>query len=252
MIAVEPDRNTNRTRFVRRVDRRINLLALRAPAPQQIFNEAFTALEFPKLLLRAPELATLKTRAPRHIMVLPGFGAGDASTFPLRSYLSYLGHSVTGWDRGLNVQDVEETLDELKVFVDRKTSELGVPIVLVGWSLGGYLAREVARDLPDRIEQVFTLGSPVIGGPKYTQLAPLFRAQGVDVDWIEQAIIEREKNPLNTSVTAVFSKNDGVVAWQACIDNKSPNVEHFEVTASHIGLGISADAYRIIGLGLQD
>ncbi|MFT7141496.1 MAG: pimeloyl-ACP methyl ester carboxylesterase, partial [Sulfitobacter sp.] len=135
--------------------------------------------------------------------------------------------------------------------VERKTSELGVRIVLVGWSLGGYLAREVARDLPDRIEQVFTLGSPIIGGPKYTQVAPLYRAQGIDVDWIEQAIIEREKVALNTDVTAIYSKIDGVVAWQACIDDKSPNVEHIEVTSSHIGLGISADAYRIIASGLQ-
>lgn len=226
--------------------------ALKPPAPHQILNEAFTALELPKLLLRAPELATLKTRTPRHIMVLPGFGAGDASTFPLRSYLSYVGHNVTGWDRGLNVQDVQATLDELVAVIDRKTSELGVPIVLVGWSLGGYLAREVARDLPDRIEQVFTLGSPIIGGPKYTQVAPLYRAQGVDVDWIEQAVMERESVTLNSRVTAVYSKNDGVVAWQACIDKKSPNVEHVEVTASHIGLGISADVYRIIASALQD
>ena len=226
--------------------------ALKPPAPQQIFNEAFTALELPKLLWRAPELAALKTRTPRHIMVLPGFGAGDASTFPLRSYLAYLGHRVTGWDRGLNVQDVQATLDELVAAVDQKTSELDAPIVLVGWSLGGYLAREVARDLPDRIEQVFTLGSPIVGGPKYTQVAPLYRAQGIDVDWIEQAIIERESVPLTTTVTAVYSKNDGVVAWRACIDEKSPNVEHIEVTASHIGLGISADAYRIIASALQD
>jgi pimeloyl-ACP methyl ester carboxylesterase len=229
----------------------MTLPALRPPAPHQIFNEAFTALELPKLLLRAPELASLKTRTPRHIMVLPGFGAGDASTLPLRSYLSYVGHNVTGWNRGLNVQDVQTTLDELVTVVERKTSELGVRIVLVGWSLGGYLAREVARDLPDRIEQVFTLGSPIIGGPKYTQVAPLYRAQGIDVDWIEQAIIEREKVALNTDVTAIYSKIDGVVAWQACIDDKSPNVEHIEVTASHIGLGISADAYRIIASGLQ-
>jgi pimeloyl-ACP methyl ester carboxylesterase len=229
-----------------------HLSVLKPPAPEHMFREAFTAFELPKLFLRAQELASLKSRNPRNIMVLPGFGAGDSSTLPLRSYLSYMGHKVRGWDRGLNVQDVEATMDELVAVVDRYTSELGEPIVLVGWSLGGYLAREVARDLPDRIEQVFTLGSPIIGGPKYTQVAPLFRAQGIDVDWIEQAIIERETVPLNTKVTAVYSKNAGVVAWRACIDEKSPNVEHIEVTATHIGLGISADAYRIIATAIRD
>lgn len=228
------------------------MAALKPPAPQHIFKEMFSAFELPKLYLRAPELASLKSRNPRNIMVLPGFGAGDSSSLPLRSYLSYLGHNVRGWGRGLNVQDVQTTMDKLVSVVDRYTSELGEPIVLVGWSLGGYLAREVARDLPDRIEQVFTLGSPIIGGPKYTQVAPLYRAQGIDVDWIELAIIEREIVPLTTKVTAIYSKNDGVVAWRACIDDKSNNVEHIEVAATHIGLGISADVYRIIATAIQD
>jgi poly(3-hydroxyalkanoate) synthetase len=72
------------------------------------------------------------------------------------------------------------------------------------------------------------------------------------VDGIEQAIIEREDTTeLTTPVTAVYSKTDGIVAWQACIDKKSPNVEHIEVKASHIGLGISADSFEIIGERLK-
>jgi pimeloyl-ACP methyl ester carboxylesterase len=221
-------------------------MSIKPPNPAEMFNEALTAFEIPKLLLNAPELANLKTKNSRKVMVLPGFGAGDVSTLPIRSYLSFVGHQVSGWDRGLNVQDVQATLYELVSEVEKRTRDQAKPAVLVGWSLGGYLAREVARELPDRIEQVFTLGSPIIGGPKYTQVASLYRAQGIDVDWIEAAVKAREVVQLRTPVTAIFSKSDGVVAWRACIDEHSPNVEHIEINASHIGLGISADAYRII------
>jgi hypothetical protein len=227
------------------------LTQLKPPALATMFNEVFTAFELPKLLFRAPELSRLKTNKPRKIIVMPGFGANDFSTIPIRSYLSSMGHQVQGWNRGLNIKDVEETLHELVEDIEKRTRDAAMPIVLVGWSLGGYLAREVARDLPDRVEQVFTLGSPIIGGPKYTQLAPLYRAQEMDLDWIEQAIAKREDDAqLTTPITAIYSKTDGVVAWQACIDKKSPNVEHIEVNASHIGLGISADSFKIIGAKL--
>jgi hypothetical protein len=227
------------------------LTQLKPPALATMFNEVFTAFELPKLLFRAPELSRLKTNKPRKIIVMPGFGANDFSTIPIRSYLSSMGHQVQGWNRGLNIKDVEETLHELVEDIEKRTRDAAMPIVLVGWSLGGYLAREVARDLPDRVEQVFTLGSPIIGGPKYTQLAPLYRAQEMDLDWIEQAIAKREDDAqLTTPITAIYSKTDGVVAWQACIDKKSPNVEHIEVNASHVGLGISADSFKIIGAKL--
>jgi pimeloyl-ACP methyl ester carboxylesterase len=224
------------------------LSQLKPPAPQSIFNEAFTPFEIPKLMLSAPGLAQLRSTKPRDIMVLPGFGAGDSSTLPIRGYLEYLGHRVTGWDRGLNTADVEQTMYQLVATVSARPES---SLVLIGWSLGGYLAREVAREIPHKVEQVFTLGSPVVGGPKYTQLAALYKTQGIDVDWIERAVADRESTPLTTPVTAIYSKSDGIVAWQACIDQYSPNVEHIEIHATHIGLGISADVYRIIGEKLK-
>ena len=224
------------------------LSQLKPPAPQSIFNEAFTPFEIPKLMLSAPGLAQLRSTKPRDIMVLPGFGAGDSSTLPIRGYLEYLGHRVTGWDRGLNTADVEQTVYQLVATVSARPES---SLVLIGWSLGGYLAIEVAREIPHKVEQVFTLGSPVVGGPKYTQLAALYKTQGIDVDWIERAVADRESTPLTPPVTAIYSKSDGIVAWQACIDQYSPNVEHIEIHATHIGLGISADVYRIIGEKLK-
>ena len=74
---------------------------------------------------------------------------------------------------------------------------------------------------------------------------------GVSLDMIEQAIALRDTQLLQLPITNIYSKNDGVVAWEACIDHKSPDVEHFEVRSSHLGLGISADVFRIIARQLS-
>jgi pimeloyl-ACP methyl ester carboxylesterase len=121
---------------------------------------------------------------------------------------------------------------------------------LVGWSLGGYLAREAARDLPHCVDRVVTLGSPVIGGPKYTATAPLYRARGVDFEEIEAAIEERERRPIQVPITAIYSESDGIVDWRACIDRTSPRVEHVRVRSSHIGLGFAPEVLRIVAASL--
>jgi pimeloyl-ACP methyl ester carboxylesterase len=107
--------------------------------------------------------------------------------------------------------------------VAEMTERAGTPIPLVGWSLGGYLAREVARDHPSWVEQIITLGSPVM------------RGSGA-----------RFHRPIEPPITAIFSRNDGIVAWQACIDDRSPHVEHIEVDTTHVGLGFSPDVFEIL------
>ncbi len=124
---------------------------------------------------------------------------------------------------------------------------MGRPISLVGWSLGGYLAREIARDLPSRVERVVSFGSPVIGGPKYTTAGRVYERRGIDVDQIERTVEERKRVPLRVPVTAIYSRRDGVVAWQACIDNENNDlIEHIEVEATHLGLGFNPEVFRIV------
>jgi pimeloyl-ACP methyl ester carboxylesterase len=186
--------------------------------------------------------------APRgsgeRVLVWPGFGAGNSSTAVLRGYLRYLGYQAEGWQLGSNNGDVLNQLDRLKS--DLIAANLSEPVTLVGWSLGGYLAREVARDCPELVKRVVTLGSPVVGGPKYTAVARAFAQRGESVDEIERLVDARYETPLTVPVTAIYSKADGVVAWQACIDERSPDVEHVEVFSSHIGLGFSPQALRIL------
>jgi len=214
-----------------------------SPPSTALLREAFTAFELPRLFLQAPQLAFAPRGAGERVLVWPGYGAGDGSTAFLRGYLALLGYRPQGWRLGQNSGDVLALLDTLRQTVTRMAS--AEPVTIVGWSLGGYLAREVARDCPELVRRVITLGSPVVGGPKYTAVAGMF-AQGESLDAIELAVEARYARPLTVPVTAIYSKLDGVVAWQACIDHRSPNVEHVEVVSSHTGLGFSAPVLRII------
>jgi pimeloyl-ACP methyl ester carboxylesterase len=107
----------------------------------------------------------------------------------------------------------------------------------VGWSFGGVIAREAARLDPSAVRRVVTLGTPVVGGPKYTRVARWLHRSGHDVDAIERAVEELNRTPLTVPVRAVYSKTDGVVDWRACIDPWTPTVEHVEVRSSHLGMG---------------
>ena len=100
--------------------------------------------------------------------------------------------------------------------------------------------------------RVITLGSPVVGGPKYTASHRYYLRQGYDLDEIEATVAARDKVPLNVPVTAIYSKRDGVVTWQACIDRVNPGTEHVEVGTSHLGLGLSPDVYSIIARRLAE
>lgn len=209
-------------------------------------------LELPRLGWRLADLL----RGPRGdgapVYVLPGFGADDRSTWPLRTVLGQLGHDVRGWELGTNRADVPDAIEEIGIRVHHAFRETGRKVALVGWSLGGYIAREVARDLPEAVRHVVTFGSPVIGGPKYTTVARMASIQGWDLEEIEAMVQERKRTPIRVPVTAIYSRRDGVVSWQACIDpeGEAP-IEHVEVETTHLGLGFSAEVYRIVARRLS-
>ncbi len=202
------------------------------------------------LLLRAPSLARLPRGNGAPVTVLPGYGAGDASTLPLRSFLTLLGYRVRGWALGRNRGNVGALIPRVTELVAARACEEGQPVRLVGWSLGGYLAREAARERPADVVSVVTLGSPVVGGPKYTAAAEAYRQRGYDLDAIEATVAARERIPIAVPITAIYTRRDGVVAWQACIDRTSPQVEHVEVRSTHLGLGVDPEVFRIVALHL--
>ena len=226
--------------------------SLKPPSPFGLISEARALLELPRLLLRIPTLARQPRGRGEPVLVLPGYGAGNASTVVLQGYLHLLGYQVRGLGRRAHSGDVPELLARVLKRLIRFAHKAGQEVRLIGWSLGGYLAREAARERPDLVRQVITLGTPVVGGPKYTVVARSFRRRGIDMDAIEAQIEARNRISLTTPVTAIYSRADAVVAWGACIDRQGLNVEHIEVGATHLGLGFSPEVYRIIAQRLAN
>jgi pimeloyl-ACP methyl ester carboxylesterase len=122
----------------------------------------------------------------------------------------------------------------------------GGPLTLIGWSLGGVVAREVARDLPAIVEEVITLGTPVQGGPKYTRAAAFFKGRGMDLDWIERGVANRESTPIRARITAIASPTDAVVGHAATFDHHSPDVRHVDIDAAHLGLCFNPAVWKLI------
>ena len=126
-------------------------------------------------------------------------------------------------------------------------------VTLIGWSLGGYLARETARDNPELVEQVITIASPLFGGAKYTSIADYYaEKQGIQLDELEQQIEARYDIPLQVPSLSIYSKLDNIVSWQTCIDTRTPLITHKEVQATHLGMILNPDVYKTISEYLYD
>jgi pimeloyl-ACP methyl ester carboxylesterase len=182
---------------------------------------ALLALEPPRaagelglLASASPLLAATSRRGDGHcVLVMPGLGASDLSTRPLRRFLRGLGYDVHGWGLGRNEGPTTKMLDGVgERFLDLH-GRRGEGVSLVGWSMGGIFARRLARLHPDRVRQVITLGSP------YRMLS------------------DTRSSSLHVPSTSVYSRTDGIAPWRSCFDGAGPRHESIEVRASHCGLG---------------
>ncbi|CAN5611563.1 hypothetical protein BH10ACT1_BH10ACT1_12660 [soil metagenome] len=174
--------------------------------------------QLPRLAWRTPSLVAGQ-RGTSTVVVLPGRGVNDASTAPLRAYLRALGHPVQGWGLGVNDGEVERQAEAVVPLVQRLVDQAGEPIALVGQSMGGTVARQVARRRPELVSRIVTLGTP------------LFRT--------------RSSQPFRCPVTAIYSEADRIVRPEWAID-ADPAVEHVKVTSTHFGMGIDPDVWRIV------
>jgi pimeloyl-ACP methyl ester carboxylesterase len=220
---------------------------LRAPSRRAALRDPIgAAFEPTLLLLNGPRLAVQPRGRGGVVYVLPGFGASDTSTVPLRAYLRGLGYDARGWELGRNTGDVGGYALAMIERIERDVAATNQKVPLVGWSLGGVVAREVARERPDLVERVITFGSPVVGGPRYTRVGRAYEARGYDMATVEAVIAERERRPIRVPITAIHTRGDGVVSWRACIDSTSPDVENIEVRTTHFGLGLHHEVYSIV------
>lgn len=220
------------------------------PHPIQILLESRGVIEATQLLIQLFPLLQ-HPRGSGHILFLPGFATDDSITYPFRAYLDSLGYSTSGWGLGMNHGNVPKLLPKVYKLVRSTYKDKRKKIILIGWSLGGYLAREAARNYPEMIHMVITLGSPVVGGPKYTSVRNIFEWNGTNIDRLEDEIDSRFEVPIEVPVFAFYSKQDNIVSWQACIDYYSPKIRHIVLQTSHIGFLYSPDSYSNVALALS-
>ncbi|KRE94027.1 hypothetical protein ASG76_11510 [Nocardioides sp. Soil774] len=215
------------------------------PTTRAALRELGSVLDGVRLVGALPRLSTAP-RGDGHLVVdIPGWKAPELSGAPLRAYLKRLGYDARGWGFGTNTGDPRRDVERLSRRVLELVEESGSPASLVGWSLGGVIAREVARRHPDAVRRVITYGTPVTGGPRHTTVARAYR-RGPDPDGDRVAERLDATGPIPVPLTIMFSRRDGIVSWQACLDHTSPDAEHVEVFSTHIGMGIDPDVWAVV------
>ena len=210
------------------------------PPPLRLFAaESLTVAELGAFAAASPFLRLLGRGDEHPVLVLPGFTADDRSTLPLRWVLRSLGYWVNGWRLGANLGPRRGIEDAMRRNLEALHERREAKVSLVGWSLGGLYARQLAREVPEAVRQVITLGSPFrFREGDRGRASPLFeRINGPGALLPGMDVPEEERPPLTVPATAIYSRTDGVVRWHACIEAEGPLKENVEVRGSHSGLG---------------
>jgi len=210
--------------------------ALKPPSTLLLAMEGRAMLEWASFALAWPLLRSAPRGDGHPVLVLPGMCAGDNSTIPLRTFLSHLGYDAQPWGLGLNFGPRDHVIRGMVDSVRKLEREHGKKVSLVGWSLGGAMAHALALRMPQRIRQVITLGSPLSGHPKGTNVGKLFHlVSGFHADDERlHALINGEPQ---VPTTSIMSKTDGIVNWRMSLARESKIAENIEISATHMGMG---------------
>src|SRR3977135_200401 len=211
---------------------------LRPPSKTLMFMETRAIHEFGAFLGALP-LLSLAPRGDGHpVLVLPGLVASDPSTRPLRSFLKGRGYAGSGWRQGRNLGLRHGVQHAMVGLVQELNDTNGRKVSLVGWSLGGLYARQLAKMMPDRVRSVITLGSPFAGNPKATNAWRVYEmASGRRADERPDRFGGSLSDTPPVPTTAIFSRTDGICAWQGCMAKPAARAENIEVESSHCGMG---------------
>ncbi|WP_439815255.1 esterase/lipase family protein [Zavarzinia sp. CC-PAN008] len=202
-----------------------------------------------EVALALPGLAMVLAQAPRGdghpVLVLPGFLADDSSTLVMRTLLDRLGYAAYGLGEGRTLGPVMPLIARIGARVEELVALHGRTVSLIGSSLGGIAAREVARRLPDRVRQVITLGAPfrdarsTMISPMYFMLSPLHAQELL-------GFLADRSRPPPVPLTAILSRTDGMVPWQACIEDPGAQRQTIAVVSSHHALTTNPGAIAVI------
>jgi pimeloyl-ACP methyl ester carboxylesterase len=216
---------------------------IRRPPYRWLLREAYAGLTYRAQL---PDSSDLPPGQGRVVLLIPAFLTTDAVTRWLRLFLQQCGYRPFGWDLGLNFGPTPRLMAALRRRLAELRAVANDQVSLVGVSLGGMMARELAFDQPDHVRDVITIGSP-INLPTASTIEPLIRLVAC---FYEPAIdIDRQASPLSVRSTAIFSRGDGVVAWETC-RRTDPNCSTVEVTGPHLALCQNPDVLRAVAAKL--
>jgi pimeloyl-ACP methyl ester carboxylesterase len=188
-------------------------------------------------------LATLPKGDGHPVLVLPGFLASDSSTAPLRKLFKDLGYDTYGWELGRNVRVDTQRVRDLEVLLLKIHADTGQRVSIVGWSLGGVFAREMAKLHPEAVRQVISLGSPIHDDRRHTNASRLFEMlNGKEPEPVKQGHFQSLGEAPPVPTTSILTRTDGIVHWRGSVQHPDlghAETENIEVHASHIGLGVN-------------
>src|SRR5579864_530845 len=188
-------------------------------------------------------------RAPRGdghpVLVVPSFLRGDGHTASLRRFLAGCGYAVHGWGLGANLGPTAIALDGLERLLSEVHAKHGRKVSLIGHSLGGVIARELAKQKPEQVRQLVLLASP-IRHPTASPLEPIYRLLSRWHRIDATASAERLNAPPDVPVTSIFTRSDGIIAWESCLEAAGPQRENIAVRGSHGTMVRNARAWRVI------
>jgi len=217
------------------------MLSRKAPSLFWTLVEGRAVLEFNSFYA----LRLLMKRFPKGdghpVITLPGFVASDASTRPMRGLLKDLGYETHGWGLGRNLVFNAEREADMRALLKRVYEQSGRKVSLIGWSLGGVFAREIAKANPEYVRGVITLGSPISGEMNHSNARHIFEAINGKPGDEEEARFRTLNHAPPVPTTSIYTKTDGIVAWEGSIQQDHPDwqTENIRVPASHIGLGVN-------------
>lgn len=217
------------------------------PSLRLLAFEARAMLEAARFILRPPNLERLPRGDGHAVMIVPGFGTNDQATAALRRALQRLGYSAHGWGCGTNTGMRSAIKLALAQRLDQMFERYEGKVSLIGWSLGGVFVREMARQQPDKVRRVITLGSPINGHPDANNIVRLFKLVG-RADQVKTELggfLKRCPAP-PVPCTAIYTRSDGIVSWTCTQETAASNTENVEVHGSHLGLVHNTEVLRVI------
>jgi pimeloyl-ACP methyl ester carboxylesterase len=211
-----------------------------SPPPSWLFvtDPARAMAEFGLLVAALPLRQLLPVGDEQPVLVLPGLLADDDSTWALRRILRDLGYRVHGRRLGRNLGPTAATVTGLQNRLIDLRSRYDSEVSVIGWSLGGIYARILARDTPTAVRQVITLGSPIRLAHERQSRARRAYDRNAHLHVLPRELpLESGADALPVPATSIYSRYDGIVAWQACLDPPSARAENIAVVSSHLGFG---------------